>query len=204
MLPTVMNIDYYSSEVLHYINVLLLCKLMILIDKIPESIQNFQMNTVKNNTESLNLNISVKISIFLPMIFCLSFCGAMNMETVHAITQFYFAIPDVITDLDGITFSVETFDDINYDSWVWSHNGSYFIPLNYTLSAPPLINDLHLDNNDFLLAVPEDTEIGTRISGCISIPTQNEQFDCQWDAIDKNHTAYFEFDFYFQSHEDSK
>lgn len=116
---------------------------------------------------------------------------------VSAITQFYFAIPDVIEDLQGITFSVEIGD---HDVVSWTHDGVSFIPDNRTMDARPNYTNLHLDNNNFLLAIEDDVQPGTRLYMCATVLFPSEQYDCQWDAVDNDNTGIAEFDFYFQPH----
>ena len=126
----------------------------------------------------------------------------MNIGKVYALTQFYFAIPSVIQELTEITLSVEINDNDNFQVVSWTHNGSSFIPDNKTVPAEPDYSNLHLDDNDFLLAINNDIPPGTRLYICIDIPYPYEQYDCQWDAVDINSTGFAEFDFFFQSHKD--
>jgi hypothetical protein len=122
----------------------------------------------------------------------------------EAKTEFYMAIPDIIQDLDGVTLSVEIHDENNFHTVSWNHNGSTFIPNNMTIATEPDYHDIHLDNNDFLLAINDVIEPGTRLYMCIDIPYPVDQFDCQWDAVDKNNRGFAEFDLFFQSHKDDK
>jgi hypothetical protein len=128
----------------------------------------------------------------------------MFMSHAEAKTEFYIAIPDIIQNLDGISLSVEIQDENNFHTVRWNHNGSTFNPDNRTMAAEPDYHDIHIDNNDFLLAINEDIEPGTRLYICIDIPYPVDQFDCQWDAVDKNNRGFAEFDLFFQSHKDNK
>jgi hypothetical protein len=123
----------------------------------------------------------------------------MSTSEIAATTNFYFALPDVVQDMSGITFTIETSDDETYNYASWTNNGSLFILDNITKSAQPNNNKLHIDTNDFLLAISDDLPTGTRLVMCATIPYPFEQYDCQWDAVDKDKTAYAEFDFYFKS-----
>lgn len=127
-----------------------------------------------------------------------------SINSSYSITQFYFSIPHVISDLTGITFSVETQDDNYPNIFSWTHNGSYFIPDNITNAVKSTGSNLDLDNNDFLVASNDTIPIGTRLYICIEIPYPNYQYECQWDAVDNSHTGFAEFDFFFQSHPDIK
>src|SRR4030095_1259719 len=127
-----------------------------------------------------------------------------NMDRASALTQFYISLPDIIYDLNGITLSVEISDYKNSPVVSWTNNGSMFLPDKTTIAVEPKYDHLHLDNNDFLLAIDDSVEPGTRLYICADIPYPNEQYECQWDAVDKNHTGFAEFDFYFQSHKDTK
>jgi len=128
----------------------------------------------------------------------------VNTENVYALTQFYFAIPSVIQDLKGIILSVEIHDNDNFRVVSWTHNDSSFVPDNKTVPAEPDYSNLHLDDNDFLLAINDYIQPGTRLYICIDIPYPYEQYDCQWDAVDRDSTGFAEFDFLFQSHKDMK
>jgi hypothetical protein len=125
-----------------------------------------------------------------------------NMNHTSALTQFYISLPDIIYDLNGVTFSVEISDYKNSPIVSWTYNGSMFVPDKRTIAIEPNYDHLHLDNNDFLLAIKDSVEPGTRLYICADIPYPNEQYECQWDAVDKNHTRFAGFDFYFQSHND--
>jgi hypothetical protein len=153
----------------------------------------------------MKIYIGILMSLTHKVLFLLLLTSIMpwlaNLNEVNAITQFYFAIPDVIEDLKGITFSVEIGD---YDAVSWTHSGSSFIPDSSTMAARSNLTNLHLDNNDFLLAIEDDVQPGTRLYMCASIPYPLEQYDCQWDAVDKDKTGRAEFDFFFQSHRDIK
>ena len=127
-----------------------------------------------------------------------------SINDVGAFTQFYVALPDIVYELYGITISIEISDHTNSPSVSWTHNGSMFVPGNKTVAVEPKYDQLHLDNNDFLLAINDSLDPGTRLYICVDIPYPNEQYECQWDAVDKNQTGYAEFDFYFQSHDDLK
>jgi hypothetical protein len=126
------------------------------------------------------------------------------MNDANALTQFYVALPDVIRDLTGITLSVEIPDYKDFPVLSWTHNGSIFLPDNKTVVTTPNYDRLHLDNNDFLFAIKDTLLPGTRLYICADIPYPNEQYDCQWDAVDRKHTGFAEFDFFFQSHRDLK
>lgn len=132
--------------------------------------------------------------------FTLSSFIIFDNSSIEAVTNFYVAIPDVVQNLKGITFTVETSDNGNYTYASWTNNGSYFIPDNQTLTVEPTNNRLHLDNNNFLLAISNNIDIGTRLLICATLPFPFDQRDCQWDAVDKQSTGYAEFDFFFQSH----
>jgi hypothetical protein len=125
----------------------------------------------------------------------------MNYNMALALTQVYFSIPDAVEDLYGITLSVESLDD-NPIVISWTHDGSKFIPDNKTIPGNPSGTNLHLDNNDFLLATEAGIDVGTRLYICVDIPYPIGQYDCQWDAVDKNNTAFAEFDLFLQSHKD--
>ncbi len=128
--------------------------------------------------------------------------SSADSNQANAITQFYFAIPTVITDLKEITFSVDINDDNNFHSVSWTYNGSSFIPNHGTKDHEPNYKNLHLHDNNFLLAIDENIDPGTRLYMCVNIPYPLEQYECQWDAVDKENTGYAEFDFFFQSHKD--
>ena len=127
-----------------------------------------------------------------------------DLNVASAFTQFYVALPDIINDLYGISISIEISDYKNSPVISWTHDGSRFVPDNRTVTVEPRYDQLHLDNNDFLLAIKDNVDPGTRLYICVDIPYPNEQYECQWDAVDKNQTGYAEFDFYFQSHDDMK
>lgn len=147
--------------------------------------------------------ISIKTRLIHLQALCLLLMVSIFMypHSSLALTQVYFSIPDVVEDLYGITFSIESFDN-NPLEISWTHNGSKFVADNTTNSANADDSSLHLDNNDFLLAIENTLDIGTRLYICVDIPYPIEQYDCQWDAVDKNNTAYAEFDFFSQSNED--
>ncbi len=128
----------------------------------------------------------------------------INIGNAYSITQFYFTIPSGIQDLSEITLSVEIHDNDNFRVVSWTHNGSLFIPDNKTIPDKPNYTNLHLDDNDFLLAINDYVQPGTRLYICVDIPYPYEQYECQWDAVDKNNTGFAEFDFFFQSHKDLK
>jgi hypothetical protein len=139
------------------------------------------------------------ILLSIPMLITLQ-----NITDVNALTQFYVALPDIIYELYGTAVSVEIFDPEDSSVVSWMHDGSEFVPDNRTAAVEPRYDNLHLDNNDFLLAINDSVEPGTRLYICVDIPYPNEQYECQWDAVDKNQTGYAEFEFYFQSHDDLK
>jgi hypothetical protein len=150
---------------------------------------------------NLLTNSSIVNLIFLSILILLAL---QNANDASAFTQFYVALPDIIDDLTGITISVEVSDYKNFPVVSWTHDGSIFVPDNKTVTVEPKYDQLHLDNNDFLLAIIDSIDPGTRLYICVDVPYPNEQYECQWDAVDKNQTGYAEFDFYFQSHKDLK
>jgi hypothetical protein len=122
------------------------------------------------------------------LIFSLTFI-LLGTHDANALTQFYFALPQVIEDLDGIKLSVSISDYKNTSKVSWTHNGSFFIPDNNTPETEPEYGRLHLINNNFLLAIKDTIPLGTRLYMCAEIPYPNEQNKCQWDAVDKKHTG---------------
>lgn len=150
---------------------------------------------------NLLTNSSLVILILLSILMLLAL---QHVNYASAFTQFYVALPDIIYDLTGITISVEVSDYKNFPVVSWTHDGSTFVPDNKTAAVEPRYDQLHLDNNDFLLAINDSVDPGTRLYICVDIPYPNEQYECQWDGVDKNQTGYAEFDFYFQSHKDLK
>lgn len=124
---------------------------------------------------------------------------SVSTSQIAAVTNFYLALPDVVQDMGGITFTIETSDDEIYNYASWTNNGSSFIPDNITKSAQPDNSKLHIDTNNYLLAILDDIPVGTRLIICVTIPYPFEQQDCQWDVVDKDKTAYAEFDFFFRS-----
>jgi hypothetical protein len=143
------------------------------------------------------------IIYFYPVYFIFIIYFGMMIDTSFALTQFYFSIPDVVQDLQGIKFTVIPSDG-NMDVVSWTNNGTIFLPDNKTSATIPNYDNLHLDNNDFLLAIKQNIDIGTRLYMCIDLPYPFDQYECQWDAVDKRNTGFAEFDFYFQSHKDFK
>lgn len=141
----------------------------------------------------------ITILLLIPILITLQ-----SMNEAIALTQFYIALPDIIYDLNGIVLSVEISDYKNFPAVSWTHNGTMFVPDKGTFVVEPKYGQLHLDNNDFLLAINDTVDPGTRLYMCADIPYPSEQYECQWDAVDKNQTGYAEFDFYFQSHDDLK
>ena len=147
------------------------------------------------------VGIQLKILTLLSILMVITL---LNINEVNGLTQFYIALPDVVKDLNGVTLSVEISDYKNFPTVSWTHNGSMLVPDNRTIATEPNYDHLHLDNNDFLLAINDTVPPGTRLYICAEIPYPNTQYDCQWDAVDRNSTGFAEFDFYFQSHKDLK
>jgi hypothetical protein len=108
-----------------------------------------------------------------------------------AITQFYFTIPDEIQDTSGLIFSV----DINNRNFSWVYDETGIRPFDNNASNTQA-NDsgMDLDANEYLLAIDENVDIGTRVYMCIFTPTYLEESLCQTDAIDKNNLARVNFD----------
>jgi len=86
-------------------------------------------------------------------------CKCVNVSNAKAITQFYFAIPNVIKDTAGITFSVDA--DSKVFSWI--ENGMGIVPANINT---PIVEargkNIDLDANEYLLAINDNLDIGTR------------------------------------------
>jgi hypothetical protein len=142
---------------------------------------------------------TTKVLLIFAVVIIFTISISTHISGIEAITNFYIALPDVIQDLRGITFTIETTGDEIYKYASWTNNGSSFIPDNNTQPAQPNNNKLHLDNNNFLISIADDLPVGTRLSMCVAIPYPIEQQACQWDAIDNDKTSFAEFDFFFQS-----
>ena len=169
----------------------------------PNAYQHNAKHQVSKKRGSPDLSVK-NLHLILILVAISMLVTVQNLNEANALTQFYIALPDIIYDLSGITLSVEISDYKNSPIVSWTHNGSAFVPDNGTNVAEPNYGLLHLDNNNFLLAINETVDPGTRLYICADVPYPKQQYDCQWDAVDKNQTGYAEFDFYFQSHKDIK
>ena len=127
------------------------------------------------------------ISLTVIMLVC------VNIDNAHAITQFYFAIPEVIEDTRGIVFSVDTDNEI----FSWEDNGTVIVPDNNTHDAQPDDTGLDLDANEYLLAIHESLDIGTRVYMCVYIPDYFTEPTCETDAVDKDRIARATFQLLF-------
>lgn len=117
------------------------------------------------------------------------------MQQANAITQFYFAIPRVIENTQGIHFSVETDDGI----FAWIDNGTDIIPANNQTSNTKADNtNIDLQANEYLLAIDQNLKIGTRVYMCVDMPRYFTEESCQTDAVDNNHIARASFQFLFK------
>jgi len=119
----------------------------------------------------------------------------VSMKEVNAITQFYFAIPEVIEDTEGIIFSV----DANNEVFSWIVNGTSIIPANNnTSNTQSNDTDMDLDANEYLLAIDNNLDIGTRVYMCVHLPYYFIEPTCETDAIDTDRLARASFQFLFK------
>jgi hypothetical protein len=118
-----------------------------------------------------------------------------SVNNAFAITQFYFAIPEVIEDTTGITFSVE----VDTKAFSWTDNGTSIVPANNnTPNTQADDTGMDLDANEYLLAVDDNLEIGKRVYMCVELSKYFTERVCETDAIDKNHVARASFQFLFK------
>jgi hypothetical protein len=115
-----------------------------------------------------------------------------NVIEVDAITQFYFTIPTKIDNATGVTFSVDT--DNKLFSWV--DNGTSIVAVNSTPNVQADDTNLDLDANEYLLAIDDNIQEGTRVYMCIGLPNFKDPI-CETDAIDNNNLAVASFDIPF-------
>ena len=118
----------------------------------------------------------------------------VNIGQAYALTQFYFAIPEVIEDTTGIVFSVDTDNEM----FSWTDNGTDIVPSNNTHDAQPDDTGLDLDANEYLLAIHDNLDFGTRVYMCVDIPRYFTEPTCETDAIDNNRIARASFQFLFK------
>ena len=129
------------------------------------------------------------------MVLLVSVLILVNISEVYGITQFYFAIPEVIEDTTGITFSV----DVDNRVYSWIDNGTDISPANNnTPNTQSDDTNIDLDANEYLLAIDDNLEIGTRVYMCVDIPRHFTQPTCETDAIDKDLLARAAFQFFFK------
>jgi hypothetical protein len=131
--------------------------------------------------------LQLSISLTVIMLVC------VNIDNAHAMTQFYFAIPEVIEDTRGIVFSVNT----DNEKFSWKDNGTDIVPDNNTHYAQPDDTGLDLDANEYLLAIHDSLDIGTRVYMCVHIPDYFTEPTCETDAVDKDRIARAAFQFLF-------
>lgn len=115
-----------------------------------------------------------------------------NVIEVDAITQFYFTIPTKIENATGVTFSVDT--DNKLFSWV--DNGTSIVAVNSTPNVQADDTNLDLDANEYLLAIDDNMQEGTRVYMCIGLPNFRDPI-CETDAVDNNNLAVASFDIPF-------
>jgi len=136
----------------------------------------------------------ILFSGLLMMVLLVLLASLIPMKDVNAATQFYFAIPEVIGDTTGITFSVDTDNKI----FSWKDNGTDIIPSNRTNNAQPNDTGMDLDANEYLLAIHDNLDIGTRVYMCVDLPYYFAEPTCETDAIDKDRIARASFQFLFK------
>jgi hypothetical protein len=139
-------------------------------------------HNIQGRTLYCRLQLSI---IFLTVIMLV----CVNIDNAHAITQFYFAIPEVIEDTRGIVFSVDTDDEV----FSWMDNGTDIIPVNNnTPNTQADDTGMDLDANEYLLAVDDNLDIGTRVYMCANLTNYSANLTypiCETDAIDKDRLA---------------
>lgn len=109
--------------------------------------------------------------------------------------QFYFTIPDNFENTANLLFWI----DINNRNYSWIDNGMALIPNNNnTASTQADDTGMDLDANEYLFAIDENIDTGTRIYMCIFTPLYLKEPLCQTDAIDKDSLSRVNFDVFNQ------
>ena len=137
---------------------------------------------IEGLTVSSRLQLSIIFSTVI-MLIC------MNIGNAHAITQFYFAIPSEIENTTGTIFLVDTDNEV----FSWMDNGTDIIPANSnTPNTQADDTGMDLDANEFLLAVKDNLDIGTRVYMCVNLTKYSTNLTeeiCETDAIDNDRLA---------------
>jgi len=117
------------------------------------------------------------------------------LPSIYAITQFHFTIPEEFENSTGIIFSA----DVNSRNYSWIDDGLELIPYgNNTPNIQADDSDIDLDANEYLFAIDQEIDIGTRVYMCLAAYTYLDQPICQTDAIDKSNLARSIFQFNFK------
>lgn len=148
-------------------------------------------------TKSYHVLIQHKMGILqeiISVVLITSTIMLILVQQVNALTQFYFAIPRVIGDTKGITLSVY----IGNRVFSWVDNGTDITPSNNTPNIQPDDRNIDLQENEYLLAINDNVDIGTRVYMCVDFPRYFADPICQTDAIDKHHLARSAFQFLFK------
>jgi hypothetical protein len=115
-----------------------------------------------------------------------------HIQHVSALTQFHFAIPFKFENTTDMIFSV----DINNKNYSWVDDGISLVPFNNNTSDVFADDsELDLDANEYLFAIDDEIEIGTRVDMCLFSSNYLSQPICQIDAIDTNNLARANFEY---------
>ena len=129
------------------------------------------------------------IQIVFLMALMVMLITCLVLDKVSAITQFYFAIPSEIEDTTGTILSVDTDDEV----FSWMDNGTDIIPANNnTPNTQADDTGMDLDANEYLLAIEDNLDIGTRVYMCTNLTSYSANLTypiCETDAIDKDRLA---------------
>jgi hypothetical protein len=124
--------------------------------------------------------------IFLILFFLIIAFGFVKLQYSSALTQFFYAIPTQFENTTGMVFSV----DVNNKNYSWMDNGEELVSFN---SNTPDTNaddtDLDLDANEYLFAIDEKIDKGTRVYMCLFTNLYMTEPQCQTDAVDLNDLA---------------
>jgi hypothetical protein len=115
------------------------------------------------------------------------------MREINAKTQFYFTVPADYPEDAILLFSV----GIENKNYSWISNKTGINPLNNnTANIQADDSGMDLDANEYLLAIEENIDVGSRVYMCIFAPAHLNESLCQTDVIDKNNLARANFDLF--------